>query len=179
MSKKNFVYFEEKPVGGQLPSKCYHESACIIGRPCLDVALIVNNELVLVERSVIPAKGLWLAGGRIHWDKFENFFQYAALTVHEHFGIKVSQKNMTLLHPRSICLSKRPYPEVLLWVITTISPKTFKKIRLSKIEQNSVVLIRNKNDLTKHFRVHNISKKHRDVFYDLWSELIKKKIIKS
>lgn len=171
MKKKSYSYFETKPEGGLLDKKAYQRSSLVLGRSCLDVCLLVNRQLILVERSVPPARYLWMTGGRIVWNKFVDVYQYAALTASEHFGITTETKKMTLLNPRFICLSERPYPEVVLWVAITISKKTYSKIKLDTTEQNKILKFSKKQELRKYIRTMRIDTLHGQIFLDLWDDL--------
>ena len=174
----NFTYFEETPSRGHLDEMCYDTCARIVGRPCLDVALIVENQLVLVERSVKPMHGPYMAGGRIYWEKFRSVLQYASFTIQEHFGIEVNTDTMTLLEPRFVCFTARPYPEVCFWVVANITAPQFKDISLSLKEQNSTHLFKTKTKLMKHLELINASKTHVQILSDLWEELRNKDIIR-
>ena len=178
MKQKNLTYFEEKPAQGYLNDLYYDTCARIVGRPCLDVALIIDNGLMLVERSVEPLKGLYMAGGRIYWEKFTSILQYASLTMQEHFGIVVEMEPMTLLEPRFACFAARPYPEVSFFVVAEITTAQFKEISLSLTEQTGMHIFKTETELTKHLEEIKASKTHAQILLDLWEELRSKNLVR-
>jgi hypothetical protein len=168
---KQYVYFEAKPKGGHLDDACYEACSLTVGRPCVDVALLLKKKLILVKRSVPPGKGMWMAGGRIRWESFECLPQYASLTALEQFGIEVTTESMTMLTPRFICLEERPYPEVLLWVVSEISQSQFERINLYDAEIGTMLIFENKSEIETYIISNSIPTCHASIFLDLWDEL--------
>lgn len=177
LSGKSFTYFEQKPADIHLDDATYEKCSLGMGRPCLDVGFIVDKKLVLVERSVEPGQGLWMAGGRIKWGKFENVYQYAGLTAKEHFGIDTIPEYMTLLHPRFICFKNRPYPEIILWVLIKLETVVFEQISLDTTEQKRLLTFATQKQLSDHLLHIKTSPEHCAIFLDLWDELTVRKLL--
>ncbi len=177
MKQGKYTYFETQPEGGYLDDVTYKKSSLVIGRPCLDVACIVDKRLVVVERSVPPMEGIWLVGGRIKWELFKDVYEYAAIIAKEHFTIDTEKNKMTLLAPRFVCFEERPYPELLLWVIINIKKKEFKNIKLNLNEQNRILTFGSKKELKVYMKNACLSTLHTSIFLDLWDELTVRKIL--
>jgi len=169
--EKNYSYFETDPEVSRLGDECYDDAARIIGRPCLDVLLLLDRKLVLVHRSVEPMKGLWLSGGRIIWHEFKNPKQYATLTAEKHFGIKTNPEHAHILKQRFVCFSRRPYPETLTWVTLPITQKLFDEIKLDTAEQSSIFVFKSRNKLALQLSVEGASNVHSSLILDLYDEL--------
>jgi hypothetical protein len=175
-----YSYFETTPETGFLDSDSYEKAARLLGRPCLDIFLIVEGKLVLAERSQEPIKGVWTTGGRIIWNDFKNPVQYAFLTAQKQFGINVTDTACAhILKPRFVCFKKRPYPEILTWVAITITPKLFATIKLNTDEQNELLIFTSRNQLIAHLQETYLSDEHSALMTDLYDELLALHLLQS
>jgi len=171
MSNKSHTYFSAKPESKLLDEKTYSACALNLGRICFDVFLVYEKSLIFVRRTKKPCEGIWGAGGRIFWEKFENPLQYATYSIKKHFGIEVSGTPITILKPRFLCFKERPYPEVSIWAAAKITEKQFKNITLETEEQDRILVFETRETLEQHLANLSASLEQGQAMLDLWEEL--------
>lgn len=175
--KQDYTYFEIPPDTGRLDDATYETAARLLGRPCLDILFIIERKLVLVNRTVLPMKGVWVSGGRIVWSDFKSPLQYAATTAKRQFNIEVTHETMHLLTPRFVCFKERPYPEILTWVAIDITPALFQTVSLNTSEQDGFVTFHTRAELITYLQKNNTNKVQASLVTDLYDELIERNLI--
>ena len=81
---------------GRIPDDLYQQILQVMPRPCVDLVVKCNGEILMLKRRIDPMKGYWaLPGGMVN--KGENMSEAAIRKADEELGVKVLESELKLV----------------------------------------------------------------------------------